>query len=295
MSALDDGRRTPVPADSRSDDSSGRGWRGWVAHHPVTAFLVVALPLGWAVLGVPALAHHGLVPGADFPFEVFALALTVLVMLPTAVWVVSVAEGRDGVRRLFARTFRWRFGLGWWGAVLLAVPVGTIALGVLSGRSVDTTDLPSVLLSGTMSALLPLFLVNLWEETVWAGFLQTRLRARSGFWPAAVLTAVAFAGIHVPLQFVGPVTAASVASGVGALLVLGLLVRVMVGVVLTATGGSVLAVAVLHALFNATTAEGDLADRLLSGAAPLPFAVTAVVLVTAAAAAALRTGRRQAP
>lgn len=269
--------------------------RRWVAGHPLTAFTTVVLGAGWPVLAVPALSGHGLLPGGALPVEPFVLAAVLLVMLPAAVGVTAVVDGRPGVRALLARAFRWRFGAGWWAAVVLGLPVTTVVLGLLAGRTPDLGDVGAVLLDALVAIGSALVLVNLWEETVWAGFLQTRLRARSGFWPAAVLTAVAFAGIHVPLQFVGPVTAASVASGVGALLVLGLLVRVMVGVVLTATGGSVLAVAVLHALFNATTAEGDLADRLLSGAAPLPFAVTAVVLVTAAAAAALRTGRRQAP
>jgi membrane protease YdiL (CAAX protease family) len=246
----------------------------------VTAFLVVALPLGWAVLGVPALAHHGLVPGADLPFEVFALALTVLVMLPATVWVVAVAEGRAGVRRLFARTFRWRFGLGWWGAVLLAVPVGTIALGVLSGRSVDTTDLPSVLLSGTMSALLPLFLVNLWEETVWAGFVQTHLERRHGLVAAAALTAVAFAAIHVPMLFAEEFSLSSVLVGVGFLLAVALVFRLLAGIVLRGTAGSVLAVAVLHAMWNASNSEGSVVDDVLSGGQPVLFAVLAVVLLT---------------
>jgi len=295
VSALDDGRRTPVPADSRSDDSSGRGWRGWVAHHPVTAFLVVALPLGWAVLGVPALAHHGLVPGADLPFEVFALALTVLVMLPATVWVVAVAEGRAGVRRLFARTFRWRFGLGWWGAVLLAVPVGTIALGVLSGRSVDTTDLPSVLLSGTMSTLLPLFLVNLWEETVWAGFVQTHLERRHGLVAAAALTAVAFAAIHVPMLFAEEFSLSSVLVGVGFLLAVALVFRLLAGIVLRGTAGSVLAVAVLHAMWNASNSEGAIVDDVLSGGQPVLFAVLAVVLLTAVTAPVVRRRRTGEP
>jgi hypothetical protein len=78
------------------------------------------------------------------------------------------------------------------------------------------------------------------------------------------------------------------------LVVLGLLVRVLAGVVLAGTGGSVLAVAVVHALFNATTAEGHLVDRLLSGGDPLPPALLATVLVTAASAAAVRTRCRRA-
>ena len=277
MSALDDGRR------------------GWVADHPVTAFLLVALPLGWVVLGVPALAFHGLVPGAGLPFEVFALALTVLVMLPATVWVVSVAEGRAGVRRLLARTVRWRFGLGWWAAVLLAVPVGTVALGVLAGRSVDTADLPSVLLSGAVSALLPLFLVNLWEETVWAGFVQTHLERRHGLVAAAALTAVAFAAIHVPMLFAEEFSPSSLLVGVGFLLAVALVFRLLAGIVLRGTAGSVLAVAVLHATWNASNSEGAVVDDVLSGGQPVLFAVLAVVLLTVVTAPVVRRRRTGQP
>jgi hypothetical protein len=31
-----------------------------------------------------------------------------------------ITDGRAGVRALFARVFRWRFGIGWWLVVLLA-------------------------------------------------------------------------------------------------------------------------------------------------------------------------------
>ena len=287
MSALDDGRRTPVPTVPRTGDPAG-GWRGWVARGPVTAFLLVALPLGWAVLGVPALAYHGLLPGGQLRGEFFALALTVLVMLPAAVWVVSVAEGRAGVRRLFARTFRWRFGLGWWVAVLLAVPVGTVVLGLLSGRSLQTSDLPSVLLSGTLAALLPLFLVNLWEETVWAGFVQVHLERRHGLVTAAALTGVAFAAIHVPLSFAEEFTASSVLAELGFVLAVALLFRLLAGIVLRGTAGSVLAVAVLHAVWNASNSEDSIVDDLLSGGQPVLFAVLAVALLTAVTAPLVR-------
>lgn len=289
MSALHHGRRTPVPTVPRTRDTTQDGWRGWVARRPVTAFLFLALPLGWAVLSVPALACHGVLPGGDrLPFEVFALALTVLVMLPAAVWVVSVAEGRAGVRRLFARTFRWRFGPGWWIAVLLAVPVGTVVLGMVLGRGLVTADLPSVLLSGMLLALLPLFLVNLWEETVWAGFVQVHLERRHGLVAAAALTGVAFAAIHVPMSFDGEFTASSVLVETGFLLVVALLFRLLAGIVLRGTAGSVLAVAVLHAVWNASNSEDSIVDDLLSGGQPVLFAVLAVALLTAVTAPLVR-------
>jgi membrane protease YdiL (CAAX protease family) len=288
VSALDDGRRVSAPAAPRTGDDDGGGWRGWVARRPVTAFLLVALPLGWIVLGLPALMYHGLLPGGQLPVEFFALALTVLVMLPAAVWVVSVAEGRAGVRRLFARTFRWRFGPGWWVAVLLAVPVGTVVLGLLSGRDLQTADLPSVLLSGTLAALLPLFLVNLWEETVWAGFVQVHLERRHGLVAAAALTGVAFAAIHVPMSFAGEFTASSVLAELGIVLAIALPFRLLAGIVLRGTAGSVLAVAVLHAAWNAGNGEGSVVDDLLSGGQPVLLAVLALILLTAVTAPLVR-------
>ena len=47
------------------------------------------------------------------------------------------------------------------------------------------------------SIVLAVVVINLWEETVWAGFFQTRLEARSNFVVAAVLTTLPFAGVHL--------------------------------------------------------------------------------------------------
>jgi membrane protease YdiL (CAAX protease family) len=262
--------------------------------YPLASFTTLVLGIGWPVLAVPALSAHGVLPGGTLPVEPFVLAAVWLVMLPAALGVTAAVDGRAGVRTLLARAFRWRFGAGWWAAVALGLPVTTVVLGLATGRALHLADAGTVALDALVSVLSALVLVNLWEETVWAGFLQTRLEQRHGSWPAAVLTAVAFAGIHVPLQFTGEVTAVAVAVGIATLFAVGLLVRVVVGVVLAGTGGSVLAVAVLHAVFNATTAEGDLADRLLSGANPLAPALAATVVVAAVAAAAGRGSPRSA-
>lgn len=289
MSALDP-RSTRTPAGSidppaRHDRPAG-GFRAWTARRPITAFLLLAVPLGWVVLGVPALTYHGVIPGGRLPAEVFALAATVLVMLPAAVWVVSVTEGRAGVRSLLSRTFRWRFGPGWWIAVLIALPVTSVAVGVAQGRSVATGDLLPILVREVPLMLLPVVLVNMWEETVWAGFVQTRLERRHGLVWAAALTAIAFAGIHLPMLLADDdVSVSSFLAGAGLLLGAALVVRVMVGVFLRATAGSVLAVAVLHASWNGSTGEGSLADDLLSGGQPVLAALIAAALVTAAATA----------
>ena len=288
MSASHDVRRGPS-APSAGTAPPGRGFRGWTARHPLSAFAAIVFPLGWVILGVPALAFHGAIPGGRLPGELFALALTVLVMLPTAAWVVSVTEGRRGVRALFARTFRWRFPVGWWVFVLLAMPVASLAVGAALGRSIGTGDLASVLVSGLLSGfLLPLVLVNLWEETVWAGFVQTRLEARHGLLAGASLTAVGFAGIHLPLVFAAELSPSTLFESLGFLVVAAFVFRLTVGVVMRGAAGSVLAIAVLHATWNASSGEDGIVDELLAGGQPVLVAVLALVLITVAAFAAVR-------
>ena len=74
---------------------------------------------------------------------------------------------------------------------------------------------------------------NLWEETAWAGVMQTRLERRHNIFVAAVLTAIPFGFIHLPLAFLSEITIASVLISWAPYIVLGLFLRPLVGVVLS--------------------------------------------------------------
>jgi uncharacterized protein len=66
-----------------------------VARWPVAGFLVIALGLSWLLLSIPVLAFHGVIPGANLPVEIFALASALLILLPTALWVTCITnDGR---------------------------------------------------------------------------------------------------------------------------------------------------------------------------------------------------------
>jgi uncharacterized protein len=229
--------------------------------------LVIVLGLSWLLLSIPVLAFRRLIPGANLPVEVFALASTLLILLPTALWVTSITDGRAGVRALFARVFRWRFGVGWWLVVMLGLPVIAVVLGLIFGGSLHTADLGSTLIKQLGSILLAVVVINLWEETVWAGFFQTRLEARFNFVVAAALTALPFAGVHVPLLLLDDhVSALSVLKGIAGLVILGIVVRLLMGVTMRAALDSVLAVGILHQIFDASNNNGGLVDSLLDGA-----------------------------
>ena len=254
------------PAPSPHGNLQLTGFRGWVGRRPLTGFLVIALGLSWLLFAIPVLAFHGVIPGANLPVEVFALGSTLLILLPTALWITSITDGRAGVRALFARAFRWRFGIGWWLVVLFGLPVIALLLGLIFGGSLQTADLGPVLIKQLGSIILAVVVINLWEETVWAGFFQTRLEARFNFVVAAVLTALPFAGVHMPLLLLDDhVSVLSVLTGVAGLLILGIAVRLLMGVTLRAASDSVLAVGVLHQIFDASNNNGALVDSLLDG------------------------------
>jgi uncharacterized protein len=255
------------PAPYPHGDLQATGLKGWVARRPLAGFLVIVLGLSWLLFAIPVLAFYGVIPDANLPVEVFALASTLLILLPAALWITSITDGRAGVRALFARAFRWRFGIGWWLVVLLGLPVIALLLGLIFGGSVQTADLGPMLIRQLGSIVLAVVVIHLWEETVWAGFFQTRLEARFNFVAAAVLTALPFAGVHVPLLLLDDqVSARSVLMGIAGLLILGVVVRLLIGVMLRAASDSVLAVGVLHAIFNAGNNDGGLVDSLLDDA-----------------------------
>ncbi len=161
---------------------------------PLTAFLLLAYGIGWPALMVPVVT--------DLPAEPFLLVLLFLALLGPALLVTRWVDGPGAIRRLLGRTLLWRFGIGRWAVVLLAMPVLTLGLAAGSG-TLESPERGWVIEVGLylFSTLIFGALVgNLWEETAWGGFVQTRLMARHGLLVGSLLTAPLFAAIHVPLQ-----------------------------------------------------------------------------------------------
>ena len=86
------------------------GIRGFVAHRPVTAFLIMAFAIAYPVMALIALAVHRVIPGGSLldrlpvpPDEIAGLMLTMLALLPSALFVTWAADGRTGIVNLFKR------------------------------------------------------------------------------------------------------------------------------------------------------------------------------------------------
>jgi uncharacterized protein len=221
---------------------------GLVHRHPLLCFVVPAVTITWALqLGFLTLGWP------LFP----ALLLELVVLVGCATTVTALTSGRRGVRSLFAGVVRWRFGARWYLFALVAMPAATLAVAAVSG-TLDTASGGWVSAAVQYLAITIVFgalLGNMWEELAWMGFLQSRLMDRRGLLVGSLLTAVPFGLIHLPMAFAAHgLTGTSlgvVALDWSLLLLVAPFFRVLLGIVYTRTGRSLLSVALVHGSFNA--------------------------------------------
>lgn len=109
------------------------------------------------------------------------LASTLLILLPTALWVTWLTDGRTGCVCCL-HGFRWRFGSGWWLVLLFGLPMIALLLGLTFGGLLQTVDLGLVLIKQLSSIVLAVVVINLWEE---GWFSPNPLEARFNFVLAA--------------------------------------------------------------------------------------------------------------
>jgi len=240
------GRIDPGVAMNHAAASAPTG--GLIRRHPVAAFTVIAIGLTWPAQFALLVLGEDLTP---------ALLFELVVLLGAATFVTARTSGRAGVRRLYAGVVRWRIGLGRAVLLVTAMPVLTALVGAATGTLRTPPDGWGSMLALYLfdTFVYGLLLANLWEETAWGGFVQSRLMARHGLLTGSLLTAVPFIVIHIPLAFSERgwhgTTWGQAAVNWALLALVAPVFRYLAGTVLVDTGGSVLAVGLLHASFNA--------------------------------------------
>src|SRR5918998_6751437 len=247
--------------------------RAFAVRRPVLAFCVFAVGLSVSLIFALLIAAVSVIPGK---------AAQLVIVPGAALLITAWTSGRAGVRRLLASMLRWRIGIARWLLVLLALPVLTLAIAAATG----TLEAPpegwlNIATTYLLTLLVVLITANLLEEMAWTGFVQTTLMARHGLLRGALLTAVPVFLIHLPLSY--ETNGLYGTRWEDALLNWALLLaalpafRYLAGVLMIETNGSVLAVGVLHASFNAS---GGM-DVTPGGWQYVPAVVLLTVLVAA--------------
>ena len=229
----------------------------------VAWFFVLAYALSWAWEIPWAVSGRTVMQGQGWPSQLPAL----LGPLTAAVIVTAGTEGRQGIKGFAARLLRWRIGWRWWLVALsplafLAAAVGVVAATatVPSYRDFSSySGVPAGL--GIVGVAVVIVVVNgLGEEAGWRGYALEHLQRRWSPLRATLVIAPLWAAWHLPLFFsldsykdFSPAMIPVFFFG----LVCGALVCTWI---YNRTGGSILAVAVWHALYNVaggTKAGGD--------------------------------------
>jgi uncharacterized protein len=261
---------TNTPDTSSIDRRPGE-IRAFAVRRPVLAFCVFAVGLSVSLIAALLIADVSVIPGK---------AAQLLILPGTALLITAWLSGRAGVKRLLASMLIWRIGITRWLLVLLALPVLTLAIAAATG----TLEAPpegwlNIATTYVLTLLVLLVSANLLEEMSWTGFVQTKLMARHGLLRGALLTAVPVFVIHLPLSYetngLYGTRWEDAMLNWGLLLVGLVFFRYLAGVLMLETNGSVLAVGVLHASFNAS---GGM-DVVPAGWQYVPAVVLLTVLV----------------
>jgi uncharacterized protein len=173
-----------------------------------------------------------------------------------ALVVTALADGGQGARALLKRLVRWRVGIWWYGAAVVAPHVPTIAVlavYVLRGGSIGPFDIRAL---ARLPLLIAMAVPNgpLGEELGWRGFLLPRLTRRMNLLKASLLVGPVWTFWHAPLFYApfgsfisgAPVTLTSV--GMFLVLVTGL--SILLAWVWRHSSGSVLLTVLMHTIVN---------------------------------------------
>lgn len=232
--------------------------RGLIVRHPVAAFAVLAYLLAW-LCWLPLLAdRQDWVGWSVSPYLHLAGGLG---PAAAAIIVTAAVAGRSGVVALLRRCVAWRGRLGWLALAALA-PLALFAIAVVAAWSIEG-ERPPLDRFGASAEFTALPIALYWaanllfygygEEIGWRGFLQPALQRRHTALTAAVLVSVVWAGWHLPLFGITPSYRAMPTIGFA-----GFYLSLLVGALVLAwlyhvSRGSILVVAVFHAVFDIAT------------------------------------------
>lgn len=206
--------------------------------------------LGVLAVGIPLLTVPVVM---GLPVELFLLALVYVVLLGGAV-LTAQRSGPGGVRKLFSGVLHWRIGVRNWAVVAAAIPTATVAVAFATGTYTAPSDGWPVTIGNYLffTFIFGALVLNIVEEAAWQGLVQRHLTQHRGAVRAAMITAVPFAAIHLPLSFVGDVTMVEALGASALVFLFAPAMRYVMGHIDITTGGSLLAVGVMHASFNAS-------------------------------------------
>jgi uncharacterized protein len=182
-------------------NASSSAVRG-VARHPVLAFMVISLGVGFVTAAIPLIVDSEILP---FGLPLQGLVSGAFGLAVGAFLVTAALAARAGVADLGRRAVRWRVPVRWYLIALLSVPLGAtlISLAIYGPRALATPSggWPRALAEVAAYFLLQLVLFQLAEEIGFTGFLQHHWQDRYSPMKLTLYVALLWALWHLTDHF----------------------------------------------------------------------------------------------
>jgi membrane protease YdiL (CAAX protease family) len=227
---------------------------GEPANSGLWLYFVIAFVFSWLFWIPQALVSTGLLPVpsvfAEFLFSPFNPAA--FGPLVSAFSLTYAFEGGKGVRNLLKRGVDYKFSKKWLIPIFLLFPIitgGALLLAVISGEALPQLSVVSNPLAIAVGFVYIFFLGGPFqEEWGWRGYALDRLQARWNALVSSLVLGVIWGAWHLPLFFIS----GSIQSQTP---VWGFMILILCGTILFTwvynnTGGSILAMMLLHTMNN---------------------------------------------
>ena len=265
-----------------------------VARHPVLAFMLISLGVGFVTAAIPPIVDSEILP---FGLPLHGVFISLGVGL-AAFLVTAALSGRAGVADLRRRSLRWRVPVRWYLIALLSVPIGAtlISLAIYGPRALATPPggWPRALAEVAAVFLLQLVLYQLAEEIGFTGFLQHHWQDRYHPLKLTLYVTLLWAVWHLTDHFAEEgwgVEALISAPVVFAVEVVSLFfARALFVWFYNRTGSSVLLVAIFHASFDA--AFNQLSHDVVPASSTARFLIFSGVIILFATVVIIATKGR---
>jgi membrane protease YdiL (CAAX protease family) len=250
----------------------------WLKRNSLAIYFILAIALSWSIY-IPLVAVRQGWTDVHIPYSIHYLAS--LGPALAAIIITALTTGQAGLRELWGRICKWR--VAWpYAAFAILSPVALFILAAVVMRTIQGAW-PDLHLLGQVNYLpylgwgvLPVWLATFGfgEEIGWRGFALPRLQKTISVQKATLILGLLWTLWHVPSFFYHETYV-----GMGWIMLPGFVFGVLCGAVLftwlyNGTGGSVLMVAIWHALFDLLTASA-------AGRDFIPIVTSAGVIVWA--------------
>jgi membrane protease YdiL (CAAX protease family) len=171
-----------------------------IQKYPVASYFILTFAISWFgafILVAPNLLRKQPITKLDgllmFPVMITGPALVSILL-------TRILEGKQGLRNLWSKIFRWRLPLKWWLVAFLIPPCIILTTLLLLKTLVSDSFTPNFFAAGILFGVPAGFL----EEIGWSGFAFPGLHLKQQFFKAAIIVGLFWSLWHLPvIDFLG--------------------------------------------------------------------------------------------